>query len=108
MGALSRSLRRLEEGQIGRFIGRYRVEYAVEKQLQSDGNMPSLQEQETTRYRRGPMRADFSQAAAGRAAGCDAVRHNGKRFEAGSVRHTPSALLSVCAQNHNDQAAGRA
>jgi hypothetical protein len=54
------------------------------------------------------MRADFSQAAASRAAACDAVRHNGKHFEAGSVRHTPSALLSVCAQNHNNQAAGHA
>jgi hypothetical protein len=54
------------------------------------------------------MRADFSQAAASRAAACDAVRHNGKWFEAGSVRLTPSALLSVRAQSHNDQAAGRA
>jgi hypothetical protein len=54
------------------------------------------------------MRADFSQAAASRAAACDAVRHNGKHFEAGSVRHTPSALLSVCTQNHNNQAAGHA
>jgi hypothetical protein len=52
------------------------------------------------------MRADFSQAAASRAAAIDAFRQNGKRFEAGSVRHTPFALLSVCAQNHNDQTAG--
>jgi hypothetical protein len=54
------------------------------------------------------MRADFSQAAASRAAAIEAVRHNGKRFEAGSVRHAPFALVSVCAQNHNEQAAGRA
>jgi hypothetical protein len=54
------------------------------------------------------MRADFSQVAASRAAAIDAVRQNGKRLEAGSVRDTPFAPLSVCAQNQNDQAAGRA
>jgi len=54
------------------------------------------------------MRADFSQVAASRAAAIDAVRHNGKRFEARAVRHAPFALLSVCEQNHNNQAAGRA
>jgi hypothetical protein len=54
------------------------------------------------------MRADFSPAAARDAAAIDAVRDNGKRFEAGSVRHSPSAPLSVPAQNHNEQAAGRA
>jgi hypothetical protein len=32
-----------------RFIGRYRGEYAGEKQLQTDGNMRSLPEQEPTR-----------------------------------------------------------
>jgi hypothetical protein len=98
----------LEGPVFGRFIGRYRDKYASEKHLQSDGNMPSLQEQETTRVRREPMRADFSQVAASRAAAIDAVRQNGRRFEAGSVRHTPFALLSVWAQNHNEQAAGRA
>ena len=35
--------------QPGTFIGRYRAEYAGEKQLQSDGNMPALPDQELTR-----------------------------------------------------------
>jgi len=54
------------------------------------------------------MRADFSQAAARVAAAIDAVRQNGKRLVAGAVRHTPSALLRVRGQNHNEQAAGHA
>jgi hypothetical protein len=37
------------EAVLRRFIGRYRGEYAGEKQLQTDGNMRSLPEQEPTR-----------------------------------------------------------
>jgi len=92
-----------ERGSVGTFIGRYRAEYADEKQLQSDGNMPSLPEQEMTRFRRGPMNRDFSQAASR-----NADRHNGKRVEANSARHRPSALLNVLAQNHGDPSAGLA
>jgi hypothetical protein len=103
---------RLKEGRFGTFIGRYRAEYADEKQLQSDGNMPSLLEQETTRFRRGPMNRDFS-VAASRAAAIDTVRYNvvrhkGKRLEADSARHKPSALRDVLAQNHGDPSAGLA
>jgi hypothetical protein len=54
------------------------------------------------------MRADFSQVAASRAAAIDTVRQNGKRFEADSVHRVPLALLNVCTQNHDEQAAGRA
>ena len=98
---------RLKEGWFRTFIGRYRAEYADEKQLQSDGNMPSLLEQEMTRCRRGPMNRDFSQAAS-HAADTQAVRQNGKRVEADSVRHAPSALLNVLAQNQGDPSAGLA
>ena len=103
---------RLKKGWFRTFIGRYRTEYADEKQLQSDGNMPSLLEQEMTRCRRGPMNRDFSQAAS-HAAGTEAVRHNadrhsGKRVEADSARYRPSALLNVLAQNQGDPSAGLA
>jgi hypothetical protein len=90
------------------FIGRYRDRYAGEKQLQSDGNMPSLPEQERTRCRRGPMRTDFSQKAARRAAAIDAVHQNGKRVDTDFARHTPFTLLNGLAGNDNDQTAGHA
>jgi hypothetical protein len=80
--------------------------------MQSDGNMPALLVQEMTRRRRGPMNRDFSQAAS-RAGAIEAVHHdadrpNGKRVEADSARHRPSALLNALAQNHGDPSAGLA
>ena len=99
---------RLLEGQSGTFIGRYRAEYADEKQLQSDGNMPALLEQERTRFRRGPMKRDFSQMAASGVAAMQAVRQDEYRFEAGSVCHSLSRLQHVCAQRLHDQTAGHA
>jgi hypothetical protein len=92
----------------GTFIGRYRDEYADEKQLQSDGNMPSLPEQEMSRFGRGPMNTDFSPAAASRPAAIDAVRHERKCVKLDSVRHMPFALLNVRAQKRHEQAAGHA
>jgi hypothetical protein len=99
---------RLQEGQFGTFIGRYRAEYADEKQLQSDGNMPSLPEQERTRCRREPMKTDFSQKAACRAAAIDAVHSSGKRIEADSARRTPITFLNGPVGNHDNQIAGQA
>ena len=99
---------RLLEGQSGTFIGRYRAEYADEKQLQSDGNMPALPEQESTRFRRGPMKRDFSQVAASGVAAMQADRQDGNRFEAGSVCHRLSRSRHVRAQYLHDQSAGHA
>lgn len=99
---------RQQKGQFGTFIGRYRDGYADEKQLQSDGNMPSLPEQERTRFRRGPMNRDFSPIAASRTAAIVAVRHNGRRFEIGSDRYRQSRLQHVRGRNLHEQAAGHA
>jgi hypothetical protein len=94
--------------QPGTFIGRYRAEYAGEKQLQSDGNMPALPDQELTRLRREPMNIDFLPAAASRPAAIGTVHHNRARVEPDSVSQMPFPLQNVCAQNHDDQAAGYA
>ncbi|HMD06317.1 MAG TPA: hypothetical protein VKH63_02205 [Candidatus Acidoferrum sp.] len=53
------------------------------------------------------MNRDFSFAPS-RAADNQADRHSGKRIEAGSISHAPSALLNVLAQNHGDPSAGLA
>jgi len=54
------------------------------------------------------MSRDLSQAAASRTAAADAVRHKGKRVDAGSVRRRPFAPLHVRALRDPVQAAGRA
>jgi hypothetical protein len=91
----------------GTFIGRHRDKYAGEKHLQSDGNMPSLPEQETTRFRRGPMTRDLPQPVASRAAATEAVCQNGWGILAGSVRRM-RPLPNAPTRNRRGQGAGRA
>jgi len=95
-------------GKARRLTGRYAAEDAGVKHLQSDGNMPGLQEKESSRFRRGAMSIEFSQAAASRMAAKAVARYNGERVEADSVHPMPPALLIVRAQSRHDQAAGHA
>jgi hypothetical protein len=100
--------RMARSGKVWRLTGRYQGEEAGDKQLQSDGNMRGLQEKESSRFRRGAMSIDFSQAAASQMAAIIAARFNGERVEADSVHPMPPALLNVRAQSRHDQAAGHA
>lgn len=99
---------RLETNRNQRFLGRNSLEYLTAKQLQSDGNMPALQEKESSRFRRGDMSIDFSQAAASRMAAVVVARYNGERVEGDSVHPMPPALLNVHAQCRQNQAAEHA
>ena len=96
----------------GTCIGRYRGEYADEKELQSDGNMPSLPEQETPGETGAHEHRFFASSgkplAAVDAVRHNAVRHNGRHVEADSVRRTPSSRLDIRAQGHRDRSAGHA
>ena len=76
--------------------------------MQSDGNMRGLQEKESSRFRRGAMSIDFSQAAASQVAAIIVARFNGERVEADSVHHMSPALLNVRALSRHGQAAGHA
>lgn len=76
--------------------------------MQSDGNMPALQEQNRYRVGRGAMIADFSLVEASCAAAIAAVRYNGKGEEADSAHEMPSDVMNVPARGQHDQAAGHA
>ena len=76
--------------------------------MQSDGNMPALQDQNKYRFARGAMIADFSLVEASCAAAIAAVRYNGKCEEADSAQEMPSDLMNVPARGEHDQAAGHA
>jgi hypothetical protein len=99
---------RLETNRIQRFLRRNSLKYPTDKQLQSDGNMPALQEKESSRFRRGDMSIDFWQAAASRMAAVVVARYNGERVEGDSVHPMPPALLNVHAQCRQNQAGGHA
>jgi hypothetical protein len=91
-----------------RLVGRYRAEYGREKQWQSDGNMPALLAQETSRLGRGSMNADFSPVAPECSAAIMAVRYSKKRPEFGPAREMPPALRKTLAESHHEQAAEHA
>jgi len=99
---------RLEANRIQRFLRRNSLKYPTAKQLQSDGNMPALQEKESSRFRRGAMSIDFSHAAAARMAAVVVARYNGERVEGYAVHPMPPALLNVHAQCRQNQAAEHA
>lgn len=89
-------------------VAGYRGEYGASKLLQSDGNMPALLEQETSRFGRGSLHSDSLPQAAGRAPATVAARYNEKRKKDVLAREMHLAQLKTSARHDNDRAAGNA
>lgn len=89
-------------------VAGYRGEYGASKLLQSDGNMPALLEQETSRFGRGSLHSDSLPQAAGRAPAIAAARYNGKLTKGVLAREMYLTQLKTSARRRDDLAAGHA
>ena len=90
-------------------VGRYRGEYGAAKQLQSDGNMPALLAQETSRLGRGSMSIEIlcRQAARCQRQPWPQIRYNRKQGETDSVQIKLPAPLKVPGPGRQNHTAGQ-
>jgi len=88
-------------------VGRYRGEHGAAKQLQTDGNMPALLAQPTSRFGRGSMSVNSLPEAARSRAAMAAIRYNGKQGETDSVQIELPAPLKAPGPGRQNHTAGQ-